>query len=161
MCFSASFSVMRLPALLLAPPLLVGAAGPKFVTYIDSMTSWWPPEAIAAGMALPGFAEQTDYNTINLAFWTTSGPADVALVWSDLYTYVSSDNPWGNSTAEVQQAWKQIYNDNGVKLIVSAFGATDFPTTAGQSAETTCGDLATFVKDNHLVGLCHKLHVAA
>ena len=50
-------------------PLIAGDVSPNFVTYIDSMTSWWPPSSIAAGMALPGYASSTDYNVINLAFW--------------------------------------------------------------------------------------------
>ena len=128
-------------------------AAPVFSTYIDKVTQWWPPEAIAAGMALPGYAADTDYNVINLAFWTRDGPADLAIVWADLYTYVSADNPWGNSTAEVQAAWRKLYNDAGIRIVVSAFGATDFPTSAGASASETCDDITEFVLANQLDGV--------
>lgn len=36
---------------------------------------------------------------------------------------------------------------------MSAFGATEFPTSQGLDAETTCTKLATFVKDNGLDGI--------
>ena len=113
-----------------------------------------PPPPPPLGMALPGYSAPTDYNVVNLAFWTRDGPADVALVWSDLYTYVSSDNPWNcTSTSSCQSAWKKAYNDAGTKILVSAFGATDFPTSAGADAAATCGDIASFVLDNNLDGV--------
>ena len=47
----------------------VGRRQHAHTPYAPSMTSWWPPSSIAAGMALPGYAESTDYNVVNLAFW--------------------------------------------------------------------------------------------
>ena len=75
-----------------------------------------------------------------------------------LYTYVSADNPWGNSTAEVQAAWRKLYNDAGIRIVVSAFGATDFPTSVGASASETCDDIAEFVLANPTT--CHPLSIA-
>jgi len=125
-----------------------------FVSYIDKMTSWWPPSAIAAGIGVPGYAWQSNYNVLNLAFWTSNtGPVDVALLWSNAYYYVSSENPWGSNTAAVQKAWINLYHRQGIKVLVSAFGSTDFPTSQGVDP-VTCGiNLANFVRQNNFDGV--------
>src|SRR5436853_1466924 len=103
-----------------------------FVSYVDSITNWWPPVAIAASIGVPSYSHPYSYNIINMAFWTTNKePADAALLWSQALTYVSSDNPWGQTTSEIQQAWINLYHTNNVRVLVSAFGATDFPTSQG------------------------------
>jgi hypothetical protein len=51
---------------------------PVRVAYVDAVLSWWPPQVIAAGMCVPGFAQQNIYNYIILAFWITTGVADFA-----------------------------------------------------------------------------------
>jgi len=53
----------------------------------------------------------------------------------------------------VQQAWLKAYHNKGIKILVSAFGATQFPTSQGFDANTTCTNLANFVKDNSLDGV--------
>jgi len=125
----------------------------RIVTYIDSMNSWWPPEKIAAGMGVPGYGVNNSYNVVNFAFWTTGGSVDIALVWEKLFTYVSADNPWGKSNAEVQTAWRNIYHAHNVKVLVSAFGSTDFPTSRGVDPVACGQQLAKFVKDNNLDGV--------
>jgi len=125
----------------------------RAVIYIDALTSWWPPTAIAAGLGIPGYAHNSSYNVINLAFWMDSCPADAATVWANAYTYVSSDNPWGKSNSEVQQAWRQKYNSAGIKILVSAFGSTEFPTSGGVDPVACGNKLADFVKANNLDGV--------
>jgi chitinase len=125
----------------------------RAVIYIDALTSWWPPTAIAAGLGIPGYAHNSSYNVINLAFWMDSGPADAATVWANAYTYVSSDNPWGSSNQAVQAAWVQKYHSAGIKILVSAFGATEFPTSAGVDPVACGTKLANFVKQNQLDGV--------
>uniref|UniRef100_A0A6B2LAJ2 chitinase n=1 Tax=Arcella intermedia TaxID=1963864 RepID=A0A6B2LAJ2_9EUKA len=126
---------------------------PYFVVYNDQLNSWWPPTAIAAGLGVPTYAHNSSYNIFNLAFWLTTGPADTALVWSNALTYVSSDNPWGSTTTAVQAAWLNLYHKNGIKLMVSAFGATEFPTSAGVDPVQCGHDLANFVINNQLDGV--------
>lgn len=53
-----------------------------------------------------------------LSFWLLSGPADQAEGWAQL-------------TAAQRTSVKSTYNAAGISVIVSAFGATDTPTTAG------------------------------
>ena len=56
------------------------------------------------------------------------------------------------SSSEVQKGIRKRFNDNGIKIMVSAFGATEMPTSRGFNA-TTCGtNLAKFVKANNLDG---------
>jgi len=140
--------------LLLLAVILSGVnAAPKAVIYIDAINSWWPPTAIAADLGIPGYAHSSSYNYINLAFWLTSGSADAALLWANAYTYVSSDNPWGGSTSAVQAAWRKLYNNAGIKVLVSAFGATEFPTSAGVDPVACGNSLAEFVLNNNLDGV--------
>ena len=66
--------------------------------------------------------------------------------------YLGDQNPWGNNNTEVQLGVKKAYNDAGVKILISAFGATQFPTTYYVSP-VECGyALGKFVLDNHLDG---------
>lgn len=45
--------------------------------------------------------------------------------------YFGGASAFGSSNDEVQKNLKKMYNDNGVKIMVSAFGATEFPTSGG------------------------------
>ena len=125
-----------------------------FVSYVNFLNSWWPPEAIAACIGVPPYSHSYAYNKINLAFWTTNqGPVDAALLWQNAITYCGPTNPWGTTTQEIQQAWISLYHQYGVKALVSAFGATDFPTTQGADPIATAEALAAFCINNNLDGV--------
>lgn len=126
----------------------------QFVSYVNFLNAWWPPEAVAASIGVPPYSHTYSYNKINLAFWTTNqGPVDAVLLWQNPLTYVSVDNPWGTTNAEIQQAWISLYHQYNVKILVSAFGATDFPTTQGADPIAVAEALAQFCKDNYLDGV--------
>jgi hypothetical protein len=94
-------------------------------TYINKINNWWPPEKIAAELGVPEHCSYHLYNYIALAFWTyQNGPVDIALIWSDPMKYFGSPNPFGGSKEEVQRNLKAKYNKNGIKILISAFGAT-------------------------------------
>ncbi len=77
------------------------------------------------GMGLPGFAQNTIYNYIALAFWGyAAGPQDMVLIWSDPMRFFGGATQFGSSNDEVQKNLKKKYNDAGIKIMVSAFGAT-------------------------------------
>lgn len=59
----------------------------------------------------------------------------------------------GTDTQVIQKKFKKMYNDKGIKLLVSAFGATDFPTSAGKDPTKTANDFANFVLKNNLDGV--------
>jgi hypothetical protein len=118
---------------------------PVRLAYIDKINQWWPPEKIAAGIGVPGYADSTIYNFIVLAFWSSSTPLDIVNIWADPLHYFGNDNPWGSTKDEVQKALKKKYNDNGVKIMVSAFGATEFPTTGGVNPVDCATKLGNFV----------------
>ncbi|KAH8110972.1 chitinase [Phellopilus nigrolimitatus] len=48
---------------------------------------------------------------------------------------------------------KSKYNAAGIKVVVSAFGSTETPTTAGADATKVAGDMATWVKQYGLDGI--------
>lgn len=104
---------------------VTNATYPVRFAYINRINSWWPPEAIAAGLGVPGYAPATIYNYIAFAFWTYSGgPVDIVKLWSDPITYFGSSSVFGSTKLAIQQNIKKKYNDNGIKLLISAFGAT-------------------------------------
>jgi hypothetical protein len=70
---------------------------PVRFTYINRLNRWWPPEAIAESLGVPGFAQSTPYNYIALAFWGSREPLDVALAWSDPIKYFGSTSQFGST----------------------------------------------------------------
>ena len=102
---------------------------PIRAAYIDKMTSWYGMN-VAKGLGLPGYAAPHEYNYIIFAFWSCNqGPLDVALAWQNISMYLGEKNPFGSTDRDVQLGMKKVYNQAGIKIIVSAFGATEFPTT--------------------------------
>ncbi|KAI0033508.1 glycoside hydrolase superfamily [Vararia minispora EC-137] len=75
-----------------------------------------------------------------LSFLLASGPADQALQWTKL------------SSSERASALK-AYHDAGIKVIVSAFGETESPTTSGTDAASTAKTMAAWVKTYGLDGI--------
>lgn len=131
-------------------------AYPIKLTYIDRFTSWWPPAAIAEGLAVPGYTQggvTLPFNYIALAFWTYGGGAvDAATVWSNPLYYIGA-GVFGDTTQDIQTTLKAKYTAAGVKLLVSAFGATENPTSSGYDATDCANKLAQFVLDNQLDGV--------
>ena len=54
----------------------------------------------------------------------SQGPADMAALWADASRNFGPDSKFGKSNDEIQKTLKKKYNDAGVKIMVSAFGAT-------------------------------------
>jgi len=88
-----------------------------------------------------------------LAFWFCgTNPMDAAQVWTNFNQYGMNNLGFGSTTKEVQAAIRKKYNDAGIRILVSAFGATEFPTSRGMNA-TECGTkLGHYVNDNNLDG---------
>ncbi|PRP89490.1 hypothetical protein PROFUN_01353 [Planoprotostelium fungivorum] len=108
---------------------------PKIVAYLDQPLSW---NRDAREFAVPGSVPKYSYNVINLAFWLSTGVADAAFDWAAL-------------DDATKLGFVKTYHDNGVKVMVSAFGATEFPTNL--DPVTVATNLANFVKNNHLDGV--------
>ena len=83
----------------------------------------------------------------------TSGAADCVKLWSDPIKFFGPDSQFGKTKQEIQQNLKKRYNDAGVKIMISAFGSTDFPTSAGKDPVTTAKQLSAFVLSNNLDGV--------
>jgi len=115
-------------------------------TYIDKLFQWWPPTKVAEGMGVPGYAANHTYNYIAFAFWTHGqGAVDVGLVWSDPLRFFSTDNPFGSTKDGIQKFLKAKYNQAGINILISAFGATENPTTGGVDPIECANKLGKFV----------------
>ncbi|KAM5540736.1 hypothetical protein V8D89_005767 [Ganoderma adspersum] len=102
----------------------------RFVIYSDNFV---------AGV-LPPASTLKGYNVVALSFLTCRGAVDQAGNWAAL--------PAGTKSAK-----KAEYHKAGIKIIASAFGATDTPTTAGANAVSTANTMAKWVKTNGLDGI--------
>lgn len=58
---------------------------------------------------------------------------------------------FGTTKDEIQKNIKKKYNDAGIKLLVSAFGSTEMPTSNGPVQVANA--LAAFVNSNNLDGV--------
>ncbi|KIY62608.1 glycoside hydrolase family 18 protein [Cylindrobasidium torrendii FP15055 ss-10] len=108
-----------------------GIEAPHWVIYGDKGSATAGP---------PPVAEIEGFNVFALSFLLLGGPWDKAQEWFAL-------------TADEKTTRKAEYAAAGIKLIVSAFGATDVPTTSGADAVATAKTMAAWVKDNQLDGI--------
>jgi chitinase len=104
-------------------------------------------------MGVPGYSNHT-YNYICLTFWTCgSGPTDTALLWNNPSSYIGTSSSFGSNDNEIRTNIKSLYNNAGIKLMVSAFGATEYPTSSGLNALQCATKLANYVTANQLDGV--------
>lgn len=122
--------------------------------YINRLTSWYGAQSVPKALAVPGFTDTPlPYNYIALTFWTyPNTPLDAAGMWANIAANMGP-NPYGTTNREIQAALKKNFTRAGVKLLVSAFGATQNPTTAGYDPVDCANQLAKFVIDNQLDGV--------
>ena len=97
---------------------------PVRFTYINTIDSWASQSIILAGLGVPGYAKPHIYNYIAFAFWSFSGPLDMAKVWGDPVKYIGASADLGSTKDQIQKSIKKKYNDAGIGVFVSAFGAT-------------------------------------
>ncbi|KIK53897.1 glycoside hydrolase family 18 protein [Collybiopsis luxurians FD-317 M1] len=102
-------------------------AAPHFVVYTDKGSEPAPDASKISG-----------FNTVAMSFLLTTGAADQAKAWETL-------------PAAQKSSTKAAYQKAGIKLIVSAFGSTDLPTSKDPKA--TAGTMAKWVKDNNVDGI--------
>ncbi|GLB41933.1 putative glycosyl hydrolase 18 family protein [Lyophyllum shimeji] len=106
-------------------------AAPHWVAYSDAWTSSsGPPDP----SAIKGF------NVFALSFLLLEGAWDQAQTWTSL-------------TDAQRSTIKSQYAAAGIKLIVSAFGSTDVPTTSGADPVATANSFAAWVKQYNLDGI--------
>ena len=104
-------------------------------------------------MGVPGYASQTIYNYIALAFWSSNSVLDIVNIWAEPLKYFGGDSGFGSTNDEIQKNLKKKYNDAGVKILISAFGSTEFPTSGGVNPVDCATKLGNFVLNNNLDGV--------
>jgi hypothetical protein len=124
----------------------------KRVVYVDNVNVWWPPTATLAQMGVPTLAVQNIYNYFAYSFWTCgSGPQGMSKLYNDPVTYLGTN--LGKNKSEIQAYIKGLYANSSVKLLVSAFGASEFPVNSSLNAVACGKKMASFMKDNLLDGI--------
>ncbi|KAL5519826.1 hypothetical protein ACEPAG_1486 [Sanghuangporus baumii] len=102
-----------------------GSSGPHFVIYADKWDSNGAPDG---------------FNVFALSFLLSTGPADQAQAWEQL-----DDSK--------RKQIKSQYESAGIKLIVSAFGSTELPTTSGADPQKVAETMADWVIKMGLDGI--------
>jgi chitinase len=106
-------------------------AAPHFVVYGDAWDGQTGPPPVSS---IKGF------NVYTLSFLLLAGAWDKAYEWTSL-------------TADQRSTLKSQYASAGIKLIVSAFGSTDVPTTTNADPVATANTFAAWVKQYNLDGI--------
>jgi hypothetical protein len=124
---------------------------PVRFSYVGNVNKWWPPSDTLAEMGVPTLAHLNSYNFFAYAFWTCGGgPTDIAKVYSDPVTFMGTE--LGETKEEIQDYIYQKYKGGKVKLLVSAFGATEMPVENGLDAEECGKKFVEFLQSNRYDG---------
>jgi hypothetical protein len=116
------------------------------------VSDWSSPAGLAQSIGVPGYSDHA-YTHICLTFWTCrNGPLDAALLWQQPSLYFGTQK-FGGSDQAIRSTLKALYGQKGVKLMVSAFGATEMPTTEGMQAVACANKLADYVQATQLDGV--------
>ncbi|KAJ7728956.1 glycoside hydrolase family 18 protein [Mycena maculata] len=89
----------------------------------------------------PPLSDITGYNVFILGFYLVEGPWDKVYEWANYYT------------ASQRAAVKAQLAAAGVKLLISAFGSDDQPSTSGVDPVTMATTIANFVVEYNLDGV--------
>ncbi|KAF8521408.1 glycoside hydrolase family 18 protein [Hysterangium stoloniferum] len=128
-CIPAIFAVPTKTKSATPSPTILGPQPPHFVAYTDE-----------SEFGIPKASDLKGFNTLNLAFLLTSGPADQAQAWTQL-----SDSQRANLKAD--------YKSNNITLMVSAFGSTESPTTDGKDPTLLAESMASWVRQWDMDGI--------
>jgi len=111
---------------------------PIRLVYIGRIINWSSAVGLATSLGVPGYAPPHLYNYIVLASWTyPSTPKDAALLWANPSTYFGIYSSFGTTDSQIRASLKNIYSSHGIKLMVSAFGSTQSPTSSGFNPVTS------------------------
>ncbi len=125
-------------------------SGPKFVLY----------SASAVGEdVLPPLDQVEGFNVVYVSFTPYISSMILTLALARNLAFLQCDGAhdqalnWANLAAPKRKQLKADYNDAGIALLVTAFGADDLPTTDGRDPAAIADTMARFVLDNDLDGI--------
>lgn len=120
---------IRGSSLSLPPRSTTSFSPPYFVVYTDAGPDPAPPVESIQG-----------FNVVIMSFLLSTGAADMA-------------HSWAAMGKDAQSAIKDQYKAAGIKLLVSAFGSTEQPTTSGADPTALAQTMAAWVKENQVDGI--------
>ncbi|KAI0766605.1 glycoside hydrolase family 18 protein [Trametes elegans] len=141
--FVVALLVLQLGTAAASPTPLEGEAKGELVTRATPAAPHWvlySDKFVSGTTGPPATSAITGFNTFLLSFWLTEGAWDKAQEWTTL-------------TAAQRATVKSQYAAAGIKLLVSAFGSTDTPTSSGNDPVGTANSIAAWVKQYNLDGV--------
>ncbi len=92
--------------------------------YINRINDWSSADGLARSMGVPGYSNHI-YNYIGFTFFTCGqGALDVAKLWQNPSLYFGTTSIFGANDNEIRSNLKNRYAQAGIKVMISAFGAT-------------------------------------
>lgn len=96
---------------------------PIRLTYVNKISDWSSAKGLAKSIGVPGYSNHS-YTHVCLTFFTCqTGPLDAAILWDQPSQYFGTTT-FGSTDDEIRATLLSQYHAKGIKLMVSAFGAT-------------------------------------
>ena len=122
-------------------------------TYIN-LIDWTSADSIVSSLGVPDHSTPHNYNYIALTFYLCdSGPADIAKLWENPVQYMGATAKYGTTNDAIRSYLKGKYASKNIKLMLSAFGATEKPTSLGIDPTSCANSIADYVVNYGLDGV--------
>ena len=125
----------------------------RSLVYVNRIGDWSSAAGLAASLGVPGYAPPNAYSVFALSFWVSGGPSDALLPFCDPETHFGMSSPLGGSKSAIQAHILARFREAGKRLIASAFGDSQKPTTENLDPVDTARRLGAFVRENGLDGV--------
>lgn len=79
---------------------------PIKMAYVSQLSAWWPPEAIANSLGVPGSGPYHGYNHLALSYWGCGQKVYAARVWAYPTLYFKENSEYGATKDEIQISLK-------------------------------------------------------
>lgn len=120
--------------------------------YVNKVMDWSSATGLARSIGVPGYSNHS-YTHICLTFYTCQlGALDAAQLW-DRPTLYFGTQTFGSTDDQIRTNLLGLYRSKGIKVMVSAFGATEYPTTQGIDPVKCASDISNYVTRNQLDGV--------
>jgi hypothetical protein len=125
---------------------------PIRLTYVNKIADWSSASGLAKSIGVPGYSNHS-YTHVLLTFYTCQqGPLDAAILWDQPSLYFGTTT-FGATDDSIRTTLLGLFHAKGIKLMVSAFGSTELPTSQGIDAVTCGNNIANYVIKNNLDGV--------
>jgi hypothetical protein len=107
-------------------------------------------------MTIPGYRPNNfsqSYKYISLDGWTfNKGYQQSCELWANADKYFGKLTRFGTNASDIQTYIKNLYNKEGIGLLVTVFSSYEFPVSENIDAKQAADKVALFITANNLDG---------